>query len=86
MSIVCGLINFWLLCLFVRIVLSWIPFNRSGGLLATVAGFIFTLTEPVLAPLRRALPMLRFGSMGFDLSPIIVVLLVSVIQRSVLHC
>jgi YggT family protein len=31
-----------------------------------------TLTEPVLGPLRRALPMLRIGTMGLDLSPIIV--------------
>jgi len=29
-------------------------------------------TEPILGPLRRALPPVRFGGMGFDLSPMIV--------------
>jgi YggT family protein len=87
MSIVCALINIWLLCLFVRIIMSWIPFDRSRrGLVSTVAEVIFAITEPVLGPLRRALPMLRVGSMGFDLSPIIVIIGISIIQRSILHC
>ncbi len=36
--------------------------------------FLYTITEPVLGPLRRAIPALRMGGMGLDMSPIIVVL------------
>ena len=87
MTIVCILINIWLFCLFVRIILSWIPFDRGRrGFMSTVSEVIFRVTEPVLGPIRRALPMVRMGSMGFDLSPIIVILGVQIIQRAVLHC
>ena len=37
------------------------------------------LTEPVLGPLRRALPPVRLGGMGLDLSPMIVLLGIEII-------
>ena len=33
---------------------------------------LYALTEPVLGPLRRAIPPVRIGGMGLDLSPLIV--------------
>ena len=87
MWIVCDLLTFWYICLVIRIIMSWIPFDRSRrGVVSTVTGLVFAITEPVLGPLRRALPMLRVGSMGLDLSPIIVMLGVFIIQGSILHC
>ena len=35
--------------------------------MATVFSFLYTITEPVLGPLRRVIPPLG----GFDLSPIV---------------
>lgn len=66
---------FWVLLL-VRVVLSWTnPGGGGGGLTATV----YQLTEPILAPIRRYLP----PTGGIDWSPLIAMLLMSVILRVV---
>jgi YggT family protein len=54
-----------------RIILSWVPMRPGSGL-APVGEFLYRVTEPVLGPLRRAIPPLRMGAMALDLSPIIV--------------
>lgn len=71
MGLVCGLLLAYLLVLLIRVVMSWFPLDPDG-LGGQVFGLTVTLTEPVLGPLRRALPMLRIGGMGLDLSPIVV--------------
>jgi len=56
-----------------RAVLSWVnpdPYNP-------IVRFIHNITEPVLSPIRRRMPM--FG--GVDLSPIIVILAVVFLQN-----
>jgi len=73
-NLVCTLGNLYLLAIFARIVVSWFPV-QPGSTFASIVGFLYTITEPVLGPLRRAVPALRMGGMGLDLSPIIVVLL-----------
>ena len=47
----------------VRVLLSWVPVRLPFGL----GEFVFGITEPILAPLRRALPL---GG-GIDFSPLI---------------
>lgn len=71
MFLVCRLIDAYILILFARIILSWFPIAPNSGL-STIYGFLFTLTEPVLGPIRRIIPPLGMGGMGFDLSPLIV--------------
>lgn len=61
-----------------RIVLSWIPLERNN----LVVQFIYTITEPILAPFRIILPL---GGMGLDLSPIIVFFLINLLQRSIIN-
>ena len=73
-NIFCTLGNLYLLAIFARIVVSWFPV-QPGSTFASVVGFLYTITEPLLGPLRRAIPAVRMGGMGLDLSPIIVVLL-----------
>ncbi len=73
-NILCTLANLYLLAIFARIVVSWFPV-QPGSTFASVVGFLYTITEPLLGPLRRAIPAVRMGGMGLDLSPIIVVLL-----------
>jgi YggT family protein len=70
-GLICGLLYAYLLVLLGRVVLSWFPMSPDG-VGAQVYGLTVRLTEPLLGPLRRALPVLRIGSMGLDLSPIIV--------------
>lgn len=63
------LIQLYIFAIFARIVLSWFPVS-PGGAMATVFSFLYTITEPVLGPLRRVIPPLG----GFDLSPIVAVI------------
>jgi YggT family protein len=68
------LVGLWLVIL-ARVILSWVdPAGRSR-----FAPFIISTTEPILAPVRRALP--KTGM--FDLSPLIVLLVLGVLMRAV---
>jgi YggT family protein len=84
MAIICVALQLYLIAIFVRIVLSWFPLDPNG-LMATVAGFLYMVTDPVLGPLRRAIPPLRLGSVLLDLSPIIVIIGISVLT-GILGC
>jgi YggT family protein len=56
-----------------RVILSWVdPAGRSR-----IGGFVIAATEPILGPVRRALP--RTGMI--DLSPLIVLIVLSVLWR-----
>ncbi len=71
MLLVCRLIQAYIIILFARIIMSWFPLNPGGGM-STVYGFLYTITEPVLGPIRRLIPPIGMGGMGLDLSPMIV--------------
>jgi YggT family protein len=61
------------LLIFGRVILSWVdPAGRSQ-----VGSLVYAATEPILGPVRRALP--RTGA--FDLSPLIVLVVLSVLLR-----
>jgi YggT family protein len=79
-GLVCFLGWAFLLAVLVRIVMSWFPLDPDGfG--ATVYRGTITVTEPLLGPIRRALPMVRIGGMGLDLSPIVVIFGVQILLR-----
>lgn len=59
----------------VRVVLSWVS---TGGYNPAVA-IIYTLTDPVLRPIRRIIPVMG----GFDLSPIFAIILVGALVKVV---
>lgn len=61
--------------IFARVLLSWVDPAGRGA----IAGFVVQTTEPLLAPVRRLLP--RTGM--FDLSPLIVLLVLGAILRAV---
>jgi YggT family protein len=66
--ILANLVQLYILLILGRVLLSWFPISR-GTPMETVYSALYTVTEPVLGPVRRALPPLG----GFDLSPIIVI-------------
>ena len=78
-GIVCLLLYFYLFAIFGRVVLSWFPLNPHGAM-ATVAGFLYTVTDPVMKPVRRMLPAARLGGMALDFSPIIVIFGIAIIR------
>ena len=66
-----------ILVLIARAILSWLP---RMGVLPPVATVLDRITEPLLSPIRRRLPF--FG--GLDLSPLVALLLISVVEALVL--
>ena len=79
MSIICSLIQLYVLLLVVRVVMSWFPISPNGPA-ETVAGFLYMVTDPVLVPLRRLLPPVRMGAMALDLSPIVAFFALTVLR------
>lgn len=76
--LLCPLLNLFLLLIFVRIILSWFP--ATGGFLDQVNRFVMLTTEWAMGPLRRIIPPVRLGAAALDLSPIIVIIGISVVS------
>ncbi len=47
----------------------------------SVIVFLRAITEPLLAPIRRHLPVVRSGGVAWDLSPVVALLLLWVAER-----
>ena len=66
-------------------ILSWLiafnVVNTRNQFVAAVVEFLYRITEPVLAPIRRLMPNLG----GLDISPIILILLIMLIQRLIAY-
>ena len=73
-----GLVEIYLFVIFGRIILSWFPL-QPGSAMASIYSFMYRITEPVLAPIRRVMPTIGVGGMGLDLSPIIVIFAIQLI-------
>lgn len=71
MGLICTLLFFYQWVILARILMSWIRIE-PGTPVASIYSVVFNLTEPVLGPLRRAIPPVRMGMAALDLSPIIV--------------
>ena len=85
MNAICLLLNLYLIALFGRIILSWFPISPDSPM-SQVFSFLYTITEPVLGPVRRMLPPVGVGGMGLDLSPIIVTLGLRLLLFPALGC
>ena len=83
-DILCMLTTLYLLILIGRFLMSFIPIAPDSPV-APVRSVLFSLTEPVLAPLRRSVPPVRVGAVALDLSPWIV-LLGLYVRRALLGC
>lgn len=76
-EVVCTVLGLFVIVLVIRIVLSWFPIS-PGSALSSVYGVVYSITEPVLGPVRRILP-----SVGMlDLSPIVIFIVVRILQTS----
>ena len=78
MVLICWALQLFVILIFLRIILSWVP--PTGGFVDQVQRIVFSLTEPVMGPLRRVIPPVRLGAAALDLSPLIVLLGVSVVR------
>jgi YggT family protein len=66
-DILCALLTVYFVVLVARVILSWFPL-QPGTTMASIAGIIYELTEPVLGPVRRLIPPIGM----FDISFIVV--------------
>ena len=71
------LVNIYFFALLAMIILSWVAPGSNNPILYLV----FQITEPVMAPFRKALPSMG----GLDFSPILVFILINVIQIALRH-
>src|SRR6267143_3884359 len=66
-------------------ILSWLiafnVVNTRNQFVAAVAEFLYRITEPVLAPIRRFMPNLG----GLDISPIILILIIILVQKLIAY-
>src|SRR4026209_1317070 len=65
------------LAIFVRVIMSWVPVRLRLGL----SDLVWNVTEPVLAPIRRYMPIAG----GMDFSPFIALLLLQIITSILLR-
>ena len=73
----------YIILIFARILLSWIPRIPYNPVLSAVIGFIQDVTNPYLNLFRRFLPPVGGGGFALDLSPIIATL-VLIIARAII--
>ena len=62
-----------------RVIVSWLPIGEDSPF-SPVVRVIYQITEPMLGPIRRLIPGLGM----FDLSPMIAIIVLMVIQRIVI--
>ena len=61
----------------IRVLLSWVPVRLPYGL----GEFVWSITEPILGPIRRALPMAG----GIDFSPLIALFAIQIAESILLR-
>jgi YggT family protein len=65
------LVLVYLVLIFIRIIMSWIPRIPYNRALNAVLTFVSDVTDPYLNLFRRVIPPLRMGPGALDLSPIV---------------
>jgi YggT family protein len=73
----------YLILIFARVLLSWIPRIPYNPYLRAVIDFIHQVTDPYLNLFRRVLPPLGGRGFALDLSPILAIILLLVAQAVV---
>ena len=79
-GIINHVLNAYYIIVVIRVVMSWTSSSWRSPTAVTVGRFVYGVTEPLLAPIRRALrPYL--GNAPIDISPLVLCVLISVVQQ-----
>jgi YggT family protein len=70
-----GLLRLYTLLIFLRVVFSWVMMSQANK----VMRFLFNASEPLLGPLRRAIPPVGM----FDISAFVALLILWVVQMAI---
>ena len=74
------LILIYLILIFIRIILTWIPRIPYNPVLNAVIKFVTDVTDPYLNLFRRILPPVRLGPGAIDLSPIVATFVLIIVR------
>ena len=70
----------YLIAVICRIIIGWLPVKWPSPLRPVVV-FIYDITEPLLSPLRRVIPIVPLsGGVGLDLSPTVLIIAIVFLQ------
>ena len=75
------LITVYIILIFIRILMSWLPRVPYNRFLAAFLNFVTDVTDPFLNLFRRVIPMARIGPAALDLSPMIAVVVLILLAR-----
>lgn len=78
-DILADILGVYRIAVFAWIIMSWVRIS-SGHPLARLQLFLDRIIYPVILPMRRFLPPLRLGGMMLDLSPIVLLIGISLLQ------
>ena len=70
----------YIILIFIRVLLSWIPRMPYNPALRAIVDFVHQTTDPYLNLFRRFLPPIGGGGMAFDISPIIAIIVLLILQ------
>jgi YggT family protein len=73
----------YLILIFIRVLMSWIPRMPYNRYLRAAVGFVEEVTDPYLNVFRRFLPPIGGGGFSLDLSPILAIILLLIAQSVV---
>ena len=83
-DLICAVLNLAWLALLAWIILSYVVnFGKLpwGHPVRKIYDAMSSAINPILMPIRRMLPPVRAGSMGLDLSPMVLFFIIIILQR-----
>ncbi len=85
LDIVLIILDLYVWLLIASAILSWLiafnVVNTRNQFVASVAEFLYRITEPLLRPIRNFMPNVG----GLDISPIILILIIMFLQRVITY-
>ena len=73
----------YFILIFIRILLSWVPRMPYYPGLRTSVDFVHQVVDPYLNIFRRVIPPLGGGGFAIDISPILAIVVLSIVWRVV---
>jgi YggT family protein len=70
----------YLICIIAYIITSWIPLPYNVTI-NRIQRFLYDVVDPYLRLFRRFIPQLSLGGLGLDLSPIVAIIVLTVVYR-----
>ena len=80
--IICRFLQVYSLVIIARILLEWVQVTFDHPV-ARVRRVLRAVTDPLLMPVRKLIPPLRAGGIGIDLSPLVVLVGLSVLAGAI---